>query len=126
MGNVGVMVEVWRVVVDVGHRHRHGGRAGQALRLPSICCHNQQLVIGPVFSVQQGACDNLSCSWVDGELAVSAGQAVTAGDVKNDMHVRQKMNSFFGPYQWLRSYYTSCFMNTSHVSVCRLCYYSCF
>lgn len=76
MGDVRVMVEARRVIVDVSHRHGHGGRAGQTLRLPSICCHNQQLVIGPVFSIQQGAGNNLSCGWVDGELAVPSSQAV--------------------------------------------------
>lgn len=95
MGNVGVVVEVWRVIVDIGHRHRHGGRAGQAFRLPSICCHNQQLVIGPVFSVQQGACDNLSSSWVDGELAVSSGQAVAAGNIKKDMYLVQIISCIY-------------------------------
>lgn len=84
MGDIGVVVEVRRVIVDVSHRHRHGGRAGQALGLPSICCHNQQLVIGPVFSIQQGAGDNLSCSRVDGELAVSSSQAVAVGKIKKD------------------------------------------
>lgn len=82
MGDVGVVVEARRVIVDVRHRHRHGGRAGQALRLPSICCHHQQLVIGSVLSIQQGAGDNLSCSRVDGELAVSSGQAVAAGQIR--------------------------------------------
>lgn len=79
MGDVGVVVEARRVVVDVGHRHRHGGRAGQALGLPSICRHDQQLVIGPVLPVQQGAGDDLSRGRVDGELAVSTAQAVAAG-----------------------------------------------
>lgn len=80
MGDVGMMVEARWVVVDVSHRHGHGGRAGQALGLPSICCHNQQLVIGPVFPVQQGAGDNLACRWVDRELAMSSGQAVAVGE----------------------------------------------
>lgn len=79
MGDIRVVVEARRVVVDVSHSHGHGGGAGQALRLPSICCHNQQLVIGPVLSIQQGAGDNLSCGRVDGELAVSSGQAVAVG-----------------------------------------------
>lgn len=82
MGDVGVVMEAGRVIVDVGHRHGHSGGAGQALGLPSICCHNQQLVIGPVLSIQQGAGDNLSRSRVDGELAVSAGQAVAVGKDK--------------------------------------------
>lgn len=82
MGDVGVVVEARRVIVDVGHRHRHSGGAGQALGLPSICCHDQQLVIGPVFSIQQGAGDNLSRRWVDGELAVSSGQAVAVRQIK--------------------------------------------
>lgn len=72
MGHVRVVMEAWRVVIDVSHRHRHRGGAGQALGLPSICRHNQQLVIGSFFSVQQGAADNLSCGGVDGELAMSS------------------------------------------------------
>lgn len=40
MRDVRVVVEARRVVVDVSHRHGHGGGAGQALGLPSICCHN--------------------------------------------------------------------------------------
>lgn len=85
MGDVGVVVEAGRVIIDVGHCHRHGRGAGQALGLTSICCHNQQLVIGPVFSVQQGAGDNLSCSWVDRELSVPSGQTVAVGNIKEDM-----------------------------------------
>jgi len=81
--HIGVVVEARRVVIDVGHRHRNRGRAGQALRLPSICCNNQQLVIGPVLSVQQGAGDNLSCGRVDGELAMSSAQAVAVGEIKD-------------------------------------------
>lgn len=84
MGDVRVVVEAWRVIVDISHRHGHGGGAGQALGLPSICCHNQQLVIGPVLSIQQGAGDNLSCSRVDGELAVSSAQAVAVGKINKD------------------------------------------
>lgn len=84
MGDIGVVVEARRVIIDVSHRHGHGGGAGQALGLPSICCHNQQLVIGPVFSIQQGAGDNLSCSWVDGELTVSSSQAIAVGKMKKD------------------------------------------
>lgn len=79
MRDVRVVVEARRVIVDVSHRHGHGGRAGQALGLPSVCCHNQQLVIGPVFSIQQRAGDDLSCSRVDGELAVTSTQAVAVG-----------------------------------------------
>lgn len=82
MGDVRVVVEMRRVIVDVSHRHGHGGRTGQALGLPSICCHNQQLVIGPIFSIQQGAGNNLSCSRVDGELAMSSSQAVAVGEDK--------------------------------------------
>lgn len=84
MGDVGVVVEARRVVIDVSHRHGHGGGAGQAMGLPSICCHNQQLVIGPVFSIQQGAGDNLSCSRVDRELTVPSSQAVAVGKTKKD------------------------------------------
>lgn len=79
VGDIGVVVKAWGVVINVGHCHGHSSRAGQALGLASICCHYQQLVIGPVFSVQQGAGDNLSCSWVDGELTASSGQAVAVG-----------------------------------------------
>lgn len=76
MGDVWVMVEPRRVVIDVGYRHGHGGRAGQAFRLPSICRYHQQLVIDPVLAIQQGTGNNLSCRWVDGELAMSSAQAV--------------------------------------------------
>lgn len=82
MGDVRVVVEVWGVVVDVGHRHRHGGGARQALRLSSICGYNQQLVIVSVLSVQQGAGDDLPGSRVDGELSVSSGQTVAVGKKK--------------------------------------------
>lgn len=80
MRDVRMVMEVRGVVIDVSHCHGHGGGAGQALWLPSVCCHNQQLVIGPVFSIQQGAGDDLSCSRVDGELAVSSTQAVAVGN----------------------------------------------
>lgn len=70
------MVEARGVVIDVSHGHRHSGRAGKALWLPTICGHNQQLVIGPVLPVQQRAGDDLSRRRVDGELAVSTAQAV--------------------------------------------------
>lgn len=76
MRDIRVVVEARRVIIDISHRHGHGGRAGQALRLPSICCDDQQLVIGPLLSIQQGAGDDLSCSRVDGELPVSPTQAV--------------------------------------------------
>lgn len=82
--DIRVVVEVRRVIIDVSHRHGHGGGAGQALRLPSICCHNQQLVIGPLLSIQQGAGDDLSCSRVDRELAVSSTQAVAVGKTNKD------------------------------------------
>lgn len=82
VGDIGVVVEAGRVIIDVSDHHRHGGRAGQALWLPSICCYNQQLVIGPVFSVQQGTGDNLACSRVDRELAMSSSQTVTVGKKK--------------------------------------------
>ena len=82
MGDVGVVVEPWGVVVDIRHCHRHGGGAGQALGLPSVGGHDQQLVISPVLSVQQGAGDDLSRGGVDGELAMAAAQAVAAGEEK--------------------------------------------
>lgn len=91
MGDIGVMVEARRVIIDVSHRHGHSSGAGQALGLTSICCHNQQLVIGPVFSVQQGAGDNLSSSWVDRELAMSSGQAITVGNMKQDKFQKNVM-----------------------------------
>lgn len=90
MRDVRVVVEVRRVIVDVSHRHGHGGRAGQALGLPSICCHNQQLVIGPVFPIQQGAGDDLSCGRIDGKLAMSSTQAV-AGGVSNKKSVSESL-----------------------------------
>lgn len=89
MCDVGVMVEVWRVIIDVTDRHGHSGGAGQALGLPSIGCHNQQLVISPVLSVQQGAGDNLSRRRVDRELAVSSGQTVAVGKDKKRTSFRE-------------------------------------
>lgn len=77
MCDIRMVVEARRVVIDVGHRHGHGGGAGEALWLSPICCHHQQLVIGPLLPVQQRAGDDLSCSRVDRELAMSAAQAVT-------------------------------------------------
>lgn len=82
MGDVGMVVEAWGVVVDVCHRHGHGGGAGQALGLPSVGRHHQQLVISPVFTVQQRAGNNLSCGRVDGELAVSSAQTVAVGRMR--------------------------------------------
>jgi len=83
VGDVGVVVEARRVVVDVGHRHGHGGRAGQAPRPPSVCRHHQQLVIVPVLSVQQRAGDDLPRGRVDGELSVSSRQTVAVGTQRN-------------------------------------------
>lgn len=80
MRDIRMVVEARRVVIDVGHRHGHGGGAGEALRLSPVCCHHQQLVIGPLLPVQQRAGDDLPRSRVDGELAVSAAQAVTGKD----------------------------------------------
>lgn len=82
MCDIRMVVEAWRVVVDVGHRHGHGGRAGEALRLPPVCRHHQQLVTGPLLPVQQRAGDDLPGGRVDGELAVSAAQAVTVGEME--------------------------------------------
>ena len=92
MRDVGVVVEAWRVVVDVRHRHGHSGGAGQALGLPSVSRHNQQLVIGPVLSVQQRAGNDLSRGGVDGELAVSSCQAVAAGQNKEQRFSRSLTN----------------------------------
>lgn len=88
MGDIGVVVEARRVVIDVCHRHRYGCRAGQAFGLSSICRHNQQLVIGPFFSVQQGAGDNLPCGWVDRKLPMTSGQTVT----KKKRHTKGKLS----------------------------------
>lgn len=52
VSDIRMVVEAWRVVIDVWNRHWHRGRAGQALGLPSVSGHDQQLVISPVLSVQ--------------------------------------------------------------------------
>ena len=79
VGDVGVVVEARRVVVDVGHHHGHGGGAGQPLGLPPVRGHHQQLVGGARLAVQQRAADDLTRGRVDGELTVTAAQAVAVG-----------------------------------------------
>ena len=87
MRDVGVVVEARRVVVDVGHDHRHSGGAGQPQRLPSVRGHHQELVAGSGLAVQGGAGDDLARGRVDGELATASRQAVTGWE--NDRrHVR--------------------------------------
>lgn len=86
MRDIRVVVEARRVVVDVGHRHGHGGGAGQALRPPPVRGHHQQLVTGPLLPIQQRAGDDLAGGRVDGELAVSAAQAVTVGKTEDRRH----------------------------------------
>lgn len=68
VGDVGMVLEPGRVVVDVSHCHLHSGRAGERVRGASVAAHHNQRVVLVALPVQQGTGDELARGWVYREL----------------------------------------------------------
>lgn len=80
MGDVGVVLELGRVVIHISHGHQHAGGAGQSPGEAPVAGHHHQGVVLPRLPVQESAGDDLARRRVDGELGIAAPKPVAVGE----------------------------------------------